>query len=395
MEDKRSGGSARGTVDVGDGDRAANGAASVTFAEDATAAVAELRVNRSGGVREGVLEVRGDSGAAVATQDGPRQEGGGERVARRPRVHQGRPLLRVVSAAGGQVRADRVLRHLRLLHLPAVVVCHLGAHSRVLRRRDKIAGRGQRLLPAVRIGAAVGIGEGARGGIRGRSGLGDAQRLQRAGGAHCGATDLGDHHIPGDGQVDPLAPRPAAQAEPVEQRGAGDLGALSAHIRGAAGGAGHQRREERQGALCGRSVHHHHRGVRAGQRACDSGGHESLAGPEFRQDVRHLVRGRRWPQQGHAVAELVSGVAAASSAGASGGGADRVARQERSGAPDVSDDRGPPATIRHAGQVRRPHRADARVEVQPLGVARRAAATGGGSARYRGRTSAGDATGHR
>ena len=71
MEDKRSEESARGTADVGDGDRAANGAASVTFAEDATAAVAELQLNRSGGVRDGAIDVRGDSGAAVATQDGP------------------------------------------------------------------------------------------------------------------------------------------------------------------------------------------------------------------------------------------------------------------------------------------------------------------------------------
>lgn len=45
------------------------------------------------------------------------------------------------------------------------------------------------------------------------------ERGGRSGGADRGPPDVGDHHVPGLCEVDQESPRPAAQAQPVEQRG--------------------------------------------------------------------------------------------------------------------------------------------------------------------------------
>lgn len=62
-----------------------------------------------------------------------------------------REPFRLVLAGYHQRRADRVLRRVRLLHLPALVVRHLGGNQGLVRRRNQADRRAELLLSDFRV----------------------------------------------------------------------------------------------------------------------------------------------------------------------------------------------------------------------------------------------------
>ena len=88
----------------------------------------------------------------------------------------------------------------------------------IFRRRDQEARRSELLLPHLRVASGVAEGEGPHRRLRAGGGLGDPVWRDRAFRAHRYSSHQRDRHVPGLRQVDPVLPRPANQAQPVEQR---------------------------------------------------------------------------------------------------------------------------------------------------------------------------------
>lgn len=99
-----------------------------------------------------------------------------------------RKLRHVVFRRHCPLRNDLLLRHLRLLHPPPVVVQNMGTHPRLVQYPNPKIGRGKLLLSHVCKSRSSREGEGSRGGICTRGGLGDKEWGWRIGRSHCCAS---------------------------------------------------------------------------------------------------------------------------------------------------------------------------------------------------------------
>mmetsp|Transcript_16181 Transcript_16181/g.33203 ORF Transcript_16181/g.33203 Transcript_16181/m.33203 type:complete len:477 (-) Transcript_16181:529-1959(-) len=374
-------------------------------------------------------------------QQGPqdRQEG---RNAPGAAVEEVRELRHVVQRRHSPERDDQLLRHLRVLHPEAVELQDMGVHSGLVQRQDQGAGRGERLLPPLRLPGPPREREGPRRGLRPRGRLGHQVRRRHPRQAHRRPPHLRDHHVPRLQRLDQIPPRPPPQAQPVVQRrplgvqgphplpalprvplaggthgprilrrrqrhGPAGAGAVPRRLRGPPRRARHPGVQDREGEVRGRVSDHHRRGLHPHVRPSHPGRHVPQPGAELRQDVRHQVPGREGGipdrvadvlgphhpnHRGHDHGPRRRQRPRPSPRHRTPSGRHRSHRQQEvhHGAarsllrqdPRIPQGRGP------ARQVRRPRNVQPRVEVQPLGAEGRAGPDRGGSPRHGGRAGA-------
>ena len=227
-------------------------------------------------------------------------------------------VARAELAENGPVRGTMVIRPWGLRDLGA----HAGRHGPA----DQGDGRPERRLPSPHPDELPGEGEAARRGLLPGAGRGHPRRRGAARRAAGGAPHLRDGHQPLLRQVDPVPPGPAADAQPLEQRGplGAAAAAVPAHHRVPLAGGPHRPRH-----LCGRGrgdpahargvpgfmeetlaisvvagekiagralrrrrPHLHLRGADA-RRQGAADGDQPQPGPQLRPRLRHPVPGRR------------------------------------------------------------------------------------------------------
>ena len=181
-----------------------------------------------------------------------------------------RRLRRLVQRDNRARRTRRPLAGARMYRVPPRRIRDLGGAARRTRPPDQEDRRAQRLLPALHPAELPAKGGAARRGLRARGRRGHPRRRQGAGRAADRAADLRDHHQLHVRAVDPFASRPAADDQPVVQRGAlGDAHAavLAHHRISLAGGpyrARHQRGGRARGAHDARGLPRLRRGLSRG-----------------------------------------------------------------------------------------------------------------------------------